>query len=85
LRYQLARDFEQRRMIPEAIAIIRPEAYQVPHRGNESEAEKRRREEREQRYRRAGTVRHETALEMLTRLEAALSPRDRQRQSEARN
>ena len=30
LRYQLARDFEQRHMIPEAIAIIRPEAYQVP-------------------------------------------------------
>ena len=29
LRYQLARDFEQRHMIREAIAIIRPEAYQA--------------------------------------------------------
>ena len=70
LRYQLARDFEQRHMIPEAIAIIRPEAYQVPHRGNESEGDKRRREAREVRERQAGLQHHETALEMLTRLEA---------------
>lgn len=71
LRYQLARDFEQRHMIPEAIAIIRPEAYQVPHRGNESEGQRRRREEREIRQRQAGRTHHESALEMLTRLEAA--------------
>jgi Flp pilus assembly protein TadD len=71
LRYELARDFEQRRMIPEAIAIIRPEAYQVPHRGNESEGDRRRREEREIRERQAGRTHHENALEMLTRLEAA--------------
>jgi tetratricopeptide (TPR) repeat protein len=83
LRYELARDFEQRNMIREAIAIIRPEAYQVPHRGNESEADKRRREAREERERQAGTVRHETALEMLTRLQTVLSPRDQQRQREA--
>jgi tetratricopeptide (TPR) repeat protein len=83
LRYQLARDFEQRHMIPEAIAIIRSEAYQVPHRGNESEADKRRREAREDRERQAGTVRHETALEMLNRLQGELNPRDRQRQTEA--
>ena len=83
LRYQLARDFEQRRMIPEAIAIIRPEAYQVPHRGNESESDKRHREEREIRERQAGRQHHESALEMLTRLEGELGTADRQRQSEA--
>ena len=83
LRYQLARDFEQRRMIPEAIAIIRPEAYSVPHRGNESEAERRNRERREDRNRQAGRQRHETPLEMLNRLQAALTPRDQQRQREA--
>ena len=83
LRYRLARDFEQRRMIPEAIAIIRPEAYSVPHRGNESESERQQRERREERDRRAGSQRHETPLEMLTRLERLLSGPDRQRQSEA--
>ena len=71
LRYEVARDFEQRHMIPEAIAIIRPEAYQVPHRGNESEGERRRREEREIRERQAGRTHHESAMDMLTRLEAA--------------
>ena len=80
LRYQLARDFEQRHMIPEAIAIIRPEAYQVPHRGNELEGERRRREEREIRERQAGRAHHETALEMLNRLEAALDRHQQQRQ-----
>ena len=58
IRYELARDFEQRRMIPEAIAIIRPEANAFPHRGNESENERRERERNEERYRQAGTVRH---------------------------
>jgi hypothetical protein len=82
LRFALARDFEQRRMIPEAIAIIRPEAYSVPHRGSESEGERRWREEREDRRREAGRTRHETALEMLTRLQAALTDHDRERQSE---
>jgi hypothetical protein len=71
LRYEVARDFEQRHMIADAIAIIRPEAYQVPHRGNESEGERRRREEREIRERQAGRTHHESALDMLTRLEAA--------------
>jgi hypothetical protein len=83
LRYQLAHDFEQRHMIAEAIAIIRPEAYQVPHRGNESEGERRRREEREIRERQAGRQHHETALEMLNRLEAQLDPHQQQRLREA--
>ncbi len=69
LRYSVALDFEQRRMIPEAIAIIRQDAYATPHRRNESEGDRREREAREDRYRRAGRARRETALEMLARLE----------------
>jgi len=65
LRYSLARDFEQRGMIPDAIAIIRQQAYNEPHR-TETEEERRRREDRQ---RAAGRTRHESALEMLTRLE----------------
>jgi len=70
LRYEVAHDFEARRMISDAIAVIRPEAYSVPHRGNESEGDRRRREQREIRERQAGSIHHENALEMLTRLEA---------------
>jgi hypothetical protein len=73
LRYRLARDFELREMIPQAIAIIRPQAMQTPHRGDESDAERRRREEREERERQAGRERRETAREMLARLEQRLA------------
>lgn len=83
IRYELASDFERRRMIPEAIAIIRPEANSFPHRGNESDADRRRREELEERNRQAGTVRHETPLEMLNRLQAMLTPHQQERQREA--
>lgn len=70
LRYRVAHDFERREMIPEAIAIIRPAAYRLPHRREESERERRRREAREDRERQAGRVRTESPREMLTRLEA---------------
>lgn len=70
LRYRLALDFERRNLIREAIAIIRPEAYQVPARENESAGERRRREQEEDRYREARTERHETARDVLLRLEA---------------
>lgn len=83
IRYELALDFEHRHMIPEAIAIIRPEAYQVPDRSHESEGEKRERERNEQRNRHAGMQIHESPFEMLTRLQAALNPHDQQRQREA--
>jgi tetratricopeptide (TPR) repeat protein len=73
LSYKLARDFEQRNMIREAIAIIRPVAFRTPLRRGESDSERRERERQEERYRDAGTTRHETALEMLTRLEQRLS------------
>ena len=69
LRYKLALDFEHRDMIPEAIAIIRPEAFASPHNGDESEDERRERERQEERWRAAGRVRHESAREMLARLE----------------
>ena len=73
LSFKLARDFEQRNMIAEAIAIIRPEAFRTPLRRGESESERRERERLEERYRQAGTERHETAREMLTRLEQRLA------------
>lgn len=74
LNYKLALDFERRDLIREAIAIIRPDAYSTRVRRGESEAQRRERERREDRNRQAGTVRHETAREMLTRLEARLAP-----------
>ena len=73
LRYKLARDFENRNMIPEAIAIIRPQALSSRHRKSESERERKERERREERYREAGKTRHETAREMLARLESKLA------------
>lgn len=77
IRYRLARDFERRDLIAEAIAIIRPEALASPHRENESESERRRREEREDRFREAGTERRESYREMLARLEARLAAQRR--------
>jgi tetratricopeptide (TPR) repeat protein len=73
LRYKLAQDFEKRDMIREAVAIIRPVAFVLPHRKNESAKEKKRREEREEKYRAAGEVKRETAREMLARLEGKLA------------
>lgn len=73
LRYKVAADFEQRDMLEEAIAIIRPVAYVLPHRKGESASEKKRREEREEKNRGAAEVKRETAREMLARLEAKLA------------
>ena len=73
LRFKLASDFEKRDMIEDAIAIIRPSAYVLPHRKSETEKEKKRREELEDKYRGAGEHRHETAREMLERLERKLA------------
>jgi len=69
IRYMLARDYERRDMIAEAIAIIRPVAYQVRYKANESESERRTRREREQQNRQAGREWHENARELLIRLE----------------
>ncbi|MGA9580488.1 MAG: hypothetical protein WBR13_00785 [Allosphingosinicella sp.] len=73
LRYKLAADFEKRDMIREAVAIIRPVAFVLPHRKDESARDKKRREEREEKYRGAGEVKRETAREMLARLESRLA------------
>ena len=73
LRYKVAADFEKRDMIPEAIAIIRPVAFVLPHRKGESAKERKRREEREEKYRGAGEAKRETAREMLARLESKLA------------
>jgi len=68
LRYKVAADFEKRNMIAEAIAIIRPSAFVLPHR-KESEKKRKEREARQERNLSAGEQRRETALEMLERLE----------------
>ncbi|MEA3053005.1 MAG: hypothetical protein QOG72_1908 [Sphingomonadales bacterium] len=73
LRYKVAADFEQRDMLEEAITIIRPVAYVLPHRKGESAKEKKRREEREEKNRGAGEEKRETAREMLARLEGKLA------------
>jgi len=70
LRYRVALDFERRNMVAEAIAIIRPSAYRLPHPSTESERERREREARERRELRAGREPRESAREMLARLEA---------------
>lgn len=72
LSYKVALDFEHRDMIREAIAIIRPSAYSTPIRRGETPAQQRERERRQQLYRDAGTEVHETAREMLARLETKL-------------
>jgi tetratricopeptide (TPR) repeat protein len=73
LRYKVAADFENRDMIEDAVAIIRPVAYVLPHRNGESAKEKKRREEQEEKNRGAGEVKRETAREMLARLEGKLA------------
>lgn len=72
LAYRLASDFEQRGMIREAIAIIRSDAYRVPARNAETERQRQRRERLEDRYRRAGERRTESARAMLDRLNGML-------------
>ncbi len=73
LRYRVAKDFENRGMIAEAIAVIRPDAFRAPHRENETDRERARREQDEERHRIAGRERRETAREMLQRLQARVA------------
>jgi hypothetical protein len=72
LRYKVASDFEKRDMIAEAVAVIRPVAFVLPHRKPESERKRKERERQEERSRSAGEQHHETAREMLERLEKKL-------------
>ncbi|TMJ19685.1 MAG: hypothetical protein E6G92_07910 [Alphaproteobacteria bacterium] len=71
--YKLALDFDRRNLVREAVAIIRPSAFQTRVRRGESESERAERERREERFRQAGTVRHETALELYNRLQTRLA------------
>lgn len=73
LSYKLALDFEHRNMIREALAIIRPDAFRTRVRRGETDSQRRERERREERFRQAGTVRHETALDMFNRLSARVA------------
>jgi tetratricopeptide (TPR) repeat protein len=76
LRFKLAIDFEQRGMIDEAIAIIRPEAFRTPHPGDQSDRERRRSERLRERWRAAGEERREeSAPEFYDRLVAARARR----------
>jgi tetratricopeptide (TPR) repeat protein len=70
LRYKVAADFELRGMVPQAIAIIRPMAYE--QKAEESARERKRREALQEKYREAGNDKRETAREMLVRLQAKL-------------
>jgi len=72
LRYRVAADFEQRGMIPEAIAIIRLVAYlQKPE---ETDKQRKKRESLQDKYMGAGSEKHETARQMLIRLQGKLKP-----------
>jgi tetratricopeptide (TPR) repeat protein len=73
LRYQVAADFEQRDMIEEALAIIRPLAFTLPPK--ESDKQKREREKLEDKYRQAGRDKRETARDMFLRLQKKLEER----------
>lgn len=73
LRYKVAADFERRDMIREAIHVIRPTALAMRAHGDESERERRKREEMEDEWREAGERERETPRDMLTRLERKLA------------
>jgi hypothetical protein len=75
LRYKLARDFEQRGLIEDAIDIIKPSAFQLKDEEVEDARKKQKREQQEEKWRSAETPRRESAREMLVRLEAKLAAR----------
>ncbi len=70
LRYLLARDFENRNMIDDAIKTISPAAFQLHGKDAETAREKKKKDAAEIKYRLAGVRKTETAREMLVRLEA---------------
>ena len=68
LRYQVAKDYEDRDMIPEAIAVIRPLAYTIKPDSELSPGEKRRRDKAKETYAMLGQTDYETPREMYDRL-----------------
>jgi hypothetical protein len=73
LRHKVARDFERRELIEDAIAIIQPLTFGTHHIDQESEKQKIKRERWEEKWRRAGAEKLETPREMLARLAAKLA------------
>jgi tetratricopeptide (TPR) repeat protein len=73
LRYRVAADFEQRGMLEEAVAIIRPLALTLP--SKESDKQRRERLKLEDKYRGAGREKRETARDMFVRLQRKLADR----------
>lgn len=73
LRFKVAADFERRDMIKDALHVIRPAALVLPDPAEESGRRKREREKWEERYRETGSVKQETARDMMLRLEQKLA------------
>jgi tetratricopeptide (TPR) repeat protein len=73
VRYKVARDFEQRGEIADAIKTIKPAAYSLHSDADKSERQKRREEKLRQKYRQVGQRDGEKAWEMLARLEQMLA------------
>jgi len=71
LRYQVALDFEQRGMLEEALAVIKPSAFEL-HSDEADPKKKKKQEEQEEKYREVGQSKRETAREMFLRLEQKL-------------
>ncbi|HVJ00781.1 MAG TPA: hypothetical protein VM662_01285 [Sphingomonas sp.] len=70
LRYQLARDFESRGLVKDAINIIRIAALQLPDKEkNAGEQEKAKEEREREKHALMGVPTHESPREMLARLE----------------
>jgi hypothetical protein len=70
LRYKLARDYEQRNLIEDAIGIIKPSAYSLSEKEISDPKKKAKRDLEWEKWRGVGEVKQETAREMLARLEA---------------
>jgi tetratricopeptide (TPR) repeat protein len=73
LRYKVAWDFEQRGLIEDAVATIKPAAFQLHSAKGKSEKEKKREEKLKAKYRQVGDHDGEEAWEMLERLEQKLA------------
>jgi Flp pilus assembly protein TadD len=70
LRFKLARDFEQRGLIEDAIAIIKPSAYSLSDAEITDPKKKAKRDREWEKWRGVGETKHETARELLARLES---------------
>jgi hypothetical protein len=73
LRQKVARDFERRGLIAEAIFAIQPAAYRAHDPNQETKRQRIRRERWEDKWREAGKEKVESPREMLARLEKSLA------------